>query len=288
MALLQADPGLDLILPLFSFLKETCKDAVYHFFVTEFREAQYVTENLGICVKGEMTLYSFLLHINQTFKDDKGGKDSKNKLKKFQSSPQASCSNPQQNLQHRSFSHPSQNHQNFPVHGPGSQQHPAHLNQYSNQPQATANNQHAAQTIEDLWERLPSEIQNVQEKETILKKLTVNNLLNRDDDACQVLHKLDLNFIVNVIINKHIRFRLNEELMGAFKNMKNVRLSLVHASYYFTDAHFEENLGHLVQAVTVVRKALHLPDQLVQERADLCRDETKSGNKAQEILGKCF
>lgn len=207
--LFQADSGLDFLLPLYSFLQNTCQEAVYCFLITEFREAQYVKENIDKHVKRDMTLFKFFCHINQIVKDVKGGrKNSKNKPKRSPSSSQASCSK----QQHCSLSHPQQKHQiHSPVCGSGGQQHPAHLNQYINQPQEMAKDQHAAQCMEDLQSTRPSEILNLHEKEKILDKITVNNLLQKDKDTCRLLQELDLNFVLNIILNKLINFRLIEK-----------------------------------------------------------------------------
>lgn len=151
-----------------------------------------------------------------------------------------------------------------------------------------AKDQHAAQCMEDLQSTRPSEILNLHEKEKILDKITVNNLLQKDEDTCRLLQELDLNFVLNIILNKLINFRLDKKLIEALYKMKKVRQSLVHAKYNFTENDFEENLTRLVEAVTVIREALHLPEQLLLERSELCRLEAKSGNKVHDVLGKYF
>ncbi|KAG0729983.1 hypothetical protein GWK47_029191 [Chionoecetes opilio] len=235
---LEADSGLDHILSLLSLLHKDALDAVCLLLITHFKNAQYPKDNINKCVKGQMTLYEFLCHVCQKFKNVKEGRHSK-KSKSKRTSSSSSC---------------------------------------SNHHQETVGD--ATQGLEDLQSNRPSDIPNLLDKERILGKLTIDNLMEKDEDACQVLYELDLNFVLNVVLNRHINFNLNEKLIEALNSLKKVRRTLVHAEYRFSESDFDDNLNRL----ELILKELHLPDQVLRERMDVCRDEAKSGNKGQKIF----
>ena len=272
LVLLQADSGLDLLFPLYSFLHNTGHKVVCDLLITCFKDAQYVKENIDKCVRSEMTLFNFLCHVNQTLKNIREGEKKDSKIKKEKKSPlshQATCSSQQKQI-------------NSLVCPRGEV--PNHSNQCTNDLQNTPK----TTCMKEQQNKSPLMMQNLREKEKILVKLNVHNLLERDKEACRALHELDLNFILNIILNDIISFKLDQRVREALCKLKKMRQKLVHANYNFTEVDFEENLSCLVESVTVIHDALHLPETELQQHIQLCREEAKSGNKVHEILSKFY
>ncbi|KAK8383882.1 hypothetical protein O3P69_015970 [Scylla paramamosain] len=228
-----------------------------------------------------MTLHSFLCHINQTVKNMREDKASKkSKPKKSPKSNQPSCSSQQQHNRSNYHQHKQQSY--FHACHPKDQQHPFHP--HTSQPQARAKCQQAAECTDNKQNNWPLEIQNVEQKKNILVKLTVDELLQKDKIVHQVLQELDLNFVLSILLHELIGFRLGEKLKDALGDLKKVRLTLVHARYNFTKDDFKNNLSRLEEAMGVVYEELLLPDQVLQERVELCRAEADSGNEVHKIM----
>ncbi|XP_045106597.1 uncharacterized protein LOC123501682 isoform X2 [Portunus trituberculatus] len=271
-AALKEDSGLDLLFALYSFLHGTVQEAVCRLFIATFSDAQYVKENIGKCVKLDMTLFDFLCHINMTIKNMREDKSSKkSKPKNSPSSFQPSCLNHQQKQQshHHAYQHRGQQYAAYP---------------HTSQPQAPAKCQQAAPCTASQQNEWPLEIQNVHEKKKMLIKITVGDLLHKKTIVNKDLLELDLNFVLGILLNQLMDFRLEKKVKDALSKMKKVRTTLSHSQYNFSENDFEKNLGYLEEAVGEVHKVLFLPDHLLQDGVNRCRDEVKSGNKARKII----
>lgn len=123
------------------------------------------------------------------------------------------------------------------------------------------------------------DIQNITENEEILNSVAVGALM-LEDEACQKeLEKLDICFVLNIILNSVINIPLYG-LEKFFFEFKGVRKVLVHPKFYFTEKDFDNNLKKLMAAAEELYKHLSLNEQELQKSEKDCRQDAATGNKA--------
>lgn len=117
--------------------------------------------------------------------------------------------------------------------------------------------------------------------------VTVDDLI-QGNEASKKLLKLDINFLLNAVLNKIIDLPLDDTRLEALFDIKDTRMSVVHASYHFGQEDFNKHLSTFEKAAKVLYEHLGLAMGELQHHVADCRKNVNKGCKVLCILGKCL
>ncbi|XP_045617365.2 uncharacterized protein [Procambarus clarkii] len=133
--------------------------------------------------------------------------------------------------------------------------------------------------------RRSQQITNIEENAHILSQVTVEDLLNADCEKCKKLLDLDLMFVLNMIINDTVQYALDYSVLEAIVKVKDIRKTIFHPQFSFSENDFDQNLKGLVDAMRTLYSHLGYSEQQLQHEEKACRQKAKcAGDIAPAII----
>ncbi|KAG7166283.1 uncharacterized protein LOC121869668 [Homarus americanus] len=123
--------------------------------------------------------------------------------------------------------------------------------------------------------RKSKQFTNIRENGDILSQVTVKDLLVPNHEKCKILHELDLIFILNVIINEMLQYKLSDSLLESLIQIKDTRTVLFHPRYNFSTKNFDECLEKLNKAMKVLYNHLDYSKEQLEIDVLHCRQEAQ-------------
>ncbi|KAK7066057.1 hypothetical protein SK128_001780 [Halocaridina rubra] len=132
-----------------------------------------------------------------------------------------------------------------------------------------------------------TQIHDLNEHTDTLKAVSLEDLINGDEELCQPLRELDLAFVLNVIANEYVHYAIDDNVLNAVCSIKEVRNKLFHPKYNFNLKDFDYYMNELLCSTVVLYH--HLDPNTPLNRDRLVSESHKQilqANIGPHILGQ--
>lgn len=117
------------------------------------------------------------------------------------------------------------------------------------------------------------EIGNIAENGGPLSEVLVKDLSSENKSRCEALLDLDLNFVLNILLHRHIKIDLTSDVLTAIEKIKKIRITLCHAGSSFTQEMFKYQLDELFGQLQVLYKSLEWSQEsLIAKRSIIIKE----------------
>ncbi|KAK4308465.1 hypothetical protein Pmani_019833 [Petrolisthes manimaculis] len=117
-------------------------------------------------------------------------------------------------------------------------------------------------------------IKNLNSNEAILQEVTVQQLMDGDDQAVMILQTLDVSFLLHLLGNEIIQFRLSEAVLEALTEIKKQRNEMIHGNQSSKPS-VEEALQKLCTSISDLLASRGKSFNFVEEKKEQCRSHTE-------------